>query len=266
MTSIPKNGERYLSCIECGKPKNTRATQRAQRCHECENKRRAAPIVDGKKVCIDCGFEKPVAEFGKKAGTVCMKCQSIRSLAWNKSNPQKKNDNNRKYYANNTEKVSKRDKEYRKNNLQKIVAYGKSYYQKNKAQIDEWKRGWNKENAERLRKRRHELYDREKSVAAAREWRRKNPDKVRIIHTKRRTALRNLPSDLTPTEWQEIKDSYDNKCVYCGKPASTLDHLVPVNKGGGNTKENAVPACRSCNSSKQDKSLLSFLLDRFRNG
>ncbi len=30
------------------------------------------------------------------------------------------------------------------------------------------------------------------------------------------------------------------------------DHFIPLTKGGGYTKENIIPACRSCNASKQN--------------
>lgn len=51
-------------------------------------------------------------------------------------------------------------------------------------------------------------------------------------------------------------------CVYCGEPADATDHIVPVSQGGENAWTNYAPACRSCNSSKADSSLLGFLLCR----
>ncbi|MCK4464389.1 MAG: HNH endonuclease [Bacteroidales bacterium] len=33
----------------------------------------------------------------------------------------------------------------------------------------------------------------------------------------------------------------------------TKDHVIPISKGGDNTKENIVPACQSCNSKKFNK-------------
>ena len=45
-------------------------------------------------------------------------------------------------------------------------------------------------------------------------------------------------------------------CFYCGqKEASRWDHLYPVNKGGATTNGNLVPACSSCNDSKQNRTL-----------
>ena len=48
------------------------------------------------------------------------------------------------------------------------------------------------------------------------------------------------------------RDSFT--CQYCMAPATTVDHVVPVSKGGEILNpENLVAACVSCNSRKQDK-------------
>lgn len=54
-------------------------------------------------------------------------------------------------------------------------------------------------------------------------------------------------------------------CAYCGSalqdaaPADvTLDHLLPRSAGGSNDATNLVTACRSCNSSRQDKPWLDY--------
>ncbi|HAT1242480.1 TPA: HNH endonuclease [Corynebacterium striatum] len=38
----------------------------------------------------------------------------------------------------------------------------------------------------------------------------------------------------------------------------TLDHVVPLSRGGKNTIGNALPACQSCNSSKHSKLLAEW--------
>lgn len=43
-------------------------------------------------------------------------------------------------------------------------------------------------------------------------------------------------------------------CYYCGKnvgaKALTMDHVVPVSRGGKSKKGNLVPACKECNNKK----------------
>lgn len=52
-------------------------------------------------------------------------------------------------------------------------------------------------------------------------------------------------------------------CAYCGKAADTIDHIIPRSKNGSDDESNIVPCCKSCNSSKKDKSLVDFLNDSF---
>jgi len=80
--------------------------------------------------------------------------------------------------------------------------------------------------------------------------------------TYRRRALdKLLPSTLTAEEWEQIKKQYKYRCVYCGEEKElTRDHIIPLTKGGAFTKDNVVPACRSCNATKHTKPVLLQLL------
>lgn len=51
------------------------------------------------------------------------------------------------------------------------------------------------------------------------------------------------------------------ECAYCGRPAQTLDHVVPVTRGGADEPSNTVPACYGCNSSKYDRTPDEWLAD-----
>lgn len=48
-------------------------------------------------------------------------------------------------------------------------------------------------------------------------------------------------------------------CIYCGHPADQHDHIVSRWGGGGDDSSNIAPACRSCNSSKGNRSVGWFL-------
>ena len=49
-----------------------------------------------------------------------------------------------------------------------------------------------------------------------------------------------------------------HKCQYCGSTKRlTIDHVIPKSRGGGDTWENLVVACSSCNVKKGDKFLES---------
>ena len=44
-----------------------------------------------------------------------------------------------------------------------------------------------------------------------------------------------------------------HRCAYCGKAASTIDHVMPRSRGGKDTWENLVACCLKCNNSKGDR-------------
>ena len=60
--------------------------------------------------------------------------------------------------------------------------------------------------------------------------------------------------DLRRTRWWQNRIAR-GLCHYCGATFPpdelTMDHLVPVARGGKSTAGNVVPACRGCNSRKK---------------
>ena len=60
--------------------------------------------------------------------------------------------------------------------------------------------------------------------------------------------------ELRKSQWWKRKLS-EATCFYCGKefkPSElTMDHVVPLIRGGKSTKNNTAPACKECNSKKK---------------
>jgi 5-methylcytosine-specific restriction enzyme A len=60
--------------------------------------------------------------------------------------------------------------------------------------------------------------------------------------------------ELRQSQWWK-RQCAKSRCHYCYRqtPAAelTMDHLVPVARGGRSTKGNVVPACKPCNTKKQ---------------
>ena len=54
------------------------------------------------------------------------------------------------------------------------------------------------------------------------------------------------------------------KCIYCGGSRNlSVDHLIPRSRGGPESGDNAVTACKTCNSSRGNKGIYEwFELDR----
>lgn len=58
---------------------------------------------------------------------------------------------------------------------------------------------------------------------------------------------------LKPTKKLVLRH-YDYRCIYCGSfNHLTVDHVIPVSKGGKNTWDNLVCACVICNVKKGDR-------------
>lgn len=67
-----------------------------------------------------------------------------------------------------------------------------------------------------------------------------------------------------PKRWpDEIADEQKGKCFYCRRPTPkfdrTLDHKLPVSRGGKTQRANLVMACRSCNYAKGTRTTEEFL-------
>ncbi|MGR3220182.1 MAG: HNH endonuclease [Candidatus Anammoxibacter sp.] len=59
-------------------------------------------------------------------------------------------------------------------------------------------------------------------------------------------------------------------CYYCEKIYNadeiTMDHVVPMARGGKSTRGNIVPCCKGCNSEKKYLTPAEIVLNKLRNG
>ncbi len=91
------------------------------------------------------------------------------------------------------------------------------------------------------------------------ECRKKNNDALRKAWEFNNKAKKeNL---LTPKDILEIKK--ERKCFYCGCELNdsnrTIDHFIPLCRGGANIKENLVASCFGCNNKKGTKTYEEFM-------
>ncbi len=79
---------------------------------------------------------------------------------------------------------------------------------------------------------------------------------------KRRASLKGATGTHTFEEWQSLKSFYEYMCLCCKrtepKVVLTVDHIIPLSKGGSNDISNIQPLCRSCNSRK-NATTISYL-------
>lgn len=62
---------------------------------------------------------------------------------------------------------------------------------------------------------------------------------------------------------ERLKMTLPQICVYCGsREKLAIDHMIPKLVGGADDADNLVLACRACNSSKQGRDMLRWLIGR----
>lgn len=100
----------------------------------------------------------------------------------------------------------------------------------------------------------------EASREYSRQWRASNPEKRHAQSARRRAAKLGSGSALvTDRDVSRLFDRQSGCCAYCGEPAElTIDHVVPLSRGGTHSVGNLVGACRSCNCSKNASLLIEW--------
>jgi 5-methylcytosine-specific restriction endonuclease McrA len=211
------------------------------------------------KTCTKCNQAKRLEDFNKRAATkkdglqpTCKACESERRRIYREQKREQVAAYQSEWYAANRERVAA----YRKENRAKIRETERAYYEKNRDRLRAQYKRWYQENREDIR-------------AKARAYAAANLEKGRARAHKRRGAE---PAS-SPEVIELMKAHKEMPCYYCGyfdpNPFNrTTDHIVPVSSGLPNTQspENLVPACRSCNCSKGDKSLEVWLEERGETG
>jgi 5-methylcytosine-specific restriction endonuclease McrA len=166
-----------------------------------------------------------------------------------------------------------------------------------KAKMLEEQRKWAEANPEKVleaeRVRRETLI--QKKLEQSSKWRREQPEKVRESQRKYRESHPEIYREATKKYYKanpevkrslerrrkarkhdnatfkittrDLKKLYAGPCSYCGSFESmTLDHVIPISKGGVHGVGNLVPACGPCNFSKGQKLLIEWKLYKKRKG
>ncbi|MEU3281590.1 HNH endonuclease [Streptomyces antibioticus] len=97
--------------------------------------------------------------------------------------------------------------------------------------------------------------NRDKAIAATKRWAEANRERVALT-SRLKKHRRRAAGVLTAAEWQLIVALHGRRCLACGSDGPlTIDHVVPVSKGGVNTAANVQPLCSTCNTSKGAKTI-----------
>ena len=265
------------------------------RCKTCEKNKvtKTTASKKGYKKCTKCKIEYAATlenfrekESGRNGLTSrCRKCLIEVGRQYKKDNP----NCNKEYYEANKTEILKKNKAYYEENKEWILernrVYGKFYYKENIEKIEQYRELWNKENSEYYREyyednkeEKKRYYEENKSWLLANQRKRRKGKEFRerenkrvyhkyhndaeyrnklLVHMqKRRTLKAKQKVDFDANDWIEVRKKFKQSCAYCGARGKlTMDHVIAISKGGGLTKDNIIPCCGSCNSSKNNRDM-----------
>lgn len=187
------------------------------------------------KKCPKCGETKPLSEYyAKRKGknprqSRCKICQRKEACASAKKHP---------------ERVRAAEKRFREAHPERDSINGRKHYLAHRE--------------ERLEK--AKIYYREHSkerLAYRNEYSRKHPEKEQEYDHNRRARKLFGGGTVSEEEWIGVLEKFGHKCLCCGKTniKLTMDHVVPLALGGLHTVENLQPLCRSCNCTKNARTI-----------
>ena len=129
------------------------------------------------------------------------------------------------YYLKNREKYILYAKKYREEHKNERILLRRNYYLKNK----------------------HKIMEQNKIHSKTPKGKIMRNSCSRNCRDRRRGAI----GVITNKQWQDKIKKYNYRCVYCGVVCQpTMDHVIPLIKGGTNTIDNVVPVCAECNCRK----------------
>lgn len=188
----------------------------------------------------------------------------LANKAWQAAHPGYASRKSKAWREHHPEEYKAYDLHYKETHRAERCLYTRLYEKNHPAQVAAAKKRWDARNKQLLRARRQARYLRNaaEDLIYLQTWRKKNPEKVRAMLARRRAARRNAPvNDFTAQEWRALCRAVGYCCVYCGQKFPfkqlTQDHITPLAQGGSHTLSNILPACLSCNCSKQDRDVPS---------
>lgn len=214
-------------------------------CRKCHNAQQRGPdskwhppAPEGQKWCGKCGQYKPLDDFAKSAKRIdgrqgqCRACQS---------------DHHARRMA------SPEAKAHKKELMARVRSERREYYREQGRAYAAARRA---EEPDRQREASKRWYER-KGRAYAQQWKKLHREQCTEAANRYRARL--LGAYREPIDRTAIFDRDNGTCYLCGKQPKgwhrTLDHVIPLSRGGSHTPGNLRVACRSCNASKNARML-----------
>jgi 5-methylcytosine-specific restriction endonuclease McrA len=212
------------------------------------------------KTCTKCRADKPLAEFNKQAKSkdghhyYCRECQR----AYVAANRAAYRENAKRWQEANPEKAAAKLTRWRQANAEHVQSYKTAYRAGNPEKLRAAEKAYYADNADRLRA---------AGADRAKRWRESNPEKSRKKDQRRRAMK--LEAYVEDVDIVVVLEAHGARCIVCGINIDTslshphpmsvsLEHVIPLARGGEHSYKNCAPSHLRCNISKGVKPLGDF--------
>lgn len=198
----------------------------------------AGEVRDGKKICSQCGVDKPVGEFGRKHDSWCRGCYAQRQRERRAADPPQ--------YGTPVEATCRVCGVSFVGNLKNNTFCSEECRAEGKKRFDS---EWAQRHPDRARAAKRRYRQSHPEVHADKEARRRARKRVGIVEDVKREVVFERDGEI---------------CQLCGEPidldlshpdprSASIDHVIPLAHGGAHTYENCQAAHLICNILKSDR-------------
>lgn len=186
-----------------------------------------------------------------------------------------------RWYQENKTRMAEKSRQWALDHPEEVRRYKRRWYSENKAQANAASVKWAKDHPEQAKATRQARYDRdpvkfrswslanpEAMQACRQNWKDNNPERVRSIRI--RSEHKRRVQKTATCEYYQRREIFERDrwiCQLCLDPVDpgllkishydplkpTIDHVIPLSKGGGDNPSNVQLAHWSCNTIKRDK-------------
>jgi len=171
------------------------------------------------KTCNKCKQTKPLSDFHKDKKGKFGVARRCKDCV---------NEYSKQYRSSRREEMKQRSADWRARNPDKVLKHRREYYQKNSPRMKEYVKQYLKDHPE---------------VKA----------RVRVLRRLQKQAKRFVVTA------KDMRRLLSQPCYQCGSMVQlSIDHVIPLSRGGSHGIGNLATLCRKCNSSKGSKLLIEW--------
>ena len=186
--------------------------------------------------CVDNFYKKNRGKYGFRAE--CKTCWRNKQKVYHNEHVEERKEYRQQYYIAHQDELKARAKEYRDTHVEERKKYNKEYREKNQERLSTY----------------------------LKDWRKNNTDKTFNYNVNRRIKEESQGRGITDEQFLEMMEYFNWCCAYSGKRFSgrnkdgdrSIDHIIPINKGGKHEPYNCIPMYMPYNSSKNDSDMLEW--------